>query len=87
MKKAIIATIALIGLFSFQSPNTQRFYQFAVPENYARQAVLLVQGHSEQVSAADSRLIEDYIVNQYLQQSRNFYVQDSTKAAQSKGKH
>jgi len=87
MKKSIFSAIVLLSLFSFKQTQQPRYYQFAVPENYARQAVLLLQGHSEQVSAADSRVIEEYIVQQYLQQSRKFFVQDSTTAAQAKGKH
>lgn len=71
---------------SFKNKQQERLYEFKVPERLSLQTVLLLQGHAEQVSAKDEREINLYITNEYLTQSRQYFVIDSTKAANEKNK-
>lgn len=60
----------------------ERLYYFAVPESLARQTALLLQGNDDQISAKDFKEIQQITISQYLNQSRQYYLQDSIEAAQ-----
>ncbi len=67
-----------------QQTQQPRVYGFQLPENLATQFVLLTQGHGDQVSSTDADQIRQYIVQQYLYQSRQYFIQDSIANAKQK---